>query len=62
MLMSQSINQSKEHTNAYAPRVYPRRDQYGNMWWDIHNPLTGKTTCVSTEEEARLCLERGTYR
>jgi len=62
MLMSQTMSPSSDKDNAYAPRVYPRRDQYGNVWWDIHNPLTGKTTCVSTEEEVRLCLENRTYR
>ncbi|MBD1911778.1 MULTISPECIES: hypothetical protein [unclassified Leptolyngbya] len=60
MVINQVVN--PYHDKAYEPRVYKRRDQYGNVWWDIHNPLTGKTTCVSSEEEAHLCLVKGTYR
>jgi len=60
MLMSQSISPPQD--DAYAPRVYQRRDQHGRVWWDIHNPLTGKTTCVATEEEVRLRMETGNYR
>ena len=43
-------------------RVWQTYDRYGNNWWHAYAPLTGRYTCVESEAEMRVWIEKRYYR
>lgn len=44
------------------PRVWQKRDRYGNLYWVIYDPTTGYSSSFSSEKEVRVWLEQRYYR
>jgi hypothetical protein len=43
------------------PEVHQVTDQGGRVWWYAHDPLTGQTTYLESEEEVQVWLEERLY-
>jgi len=43
------------------PRVFHRSDRTGNAYFEIYDPLTGKSNCFGSEQEIRAWLDQPHY-
>lgn len=39
-----------------------KRDRQGHTYWHAYDPLTGNSTCLSSEAEMRIWIEQHYYR
>lgn len=48
---------------AREPEVQVRQTvaRVGNTWWNAHNPTTGKSANLHSEQEVRIWLEQSYY-
>ena len=44
------------------PKIWQKRDRYGNSYWVVYDPTTGHSSCFSSEQEVRVWLEQRYYR
>ena len=44
------------------PKIWQKRDRYGNLYWVVYDPTTGHSSCFSSEQEVRVWLEQRYYR
>ncbi len=44
------------------PRVWQKRDRFGQTYWYGYDPVTGSSVCRSSEAEMRIWLEERYYR
>ena len=44
------------------PRIKQRRDRSGEAFWQVYDPLTGKSARLNSELEVRFWLEQRYYR
>jgi len=43
-------------------QVWQTLDRCGNTWWYACDPVTGRSTCVATEDEMRVWIEQRYYK
>lgn len=43
-------------------RIWQTYDRYGHNWWHAYDPLTNRYTCVKSEEEMLIWIEKHYYR
>ena len=44
------------------PKIWHKRDRYGNFYWLVYDPTTGHSSSFSSEKEVRVWLEQRYYR
>ena len=44
------------------PKIWQKRDRYGNFYWVVYDPTTGHSSYFSSEQEVRIWLEQRYYR
>lgn len=49
-------------TKSNEPHIQEKRDRSGYTWWEIYDPLTGRSSCFSTRAEVLAWLEQRYYR
>jgi hypothetical protein len=42
-------------------RIWQSCDRFGNTWWHVYDPVTGKHSSVASEEELRIWIEKRYY-
>lgn len=50
-----------ESLSSSEPEVHQVTDQGGRVWWYAHDPLTGQTTYLESEEDVQIWLEERLY-
>lgn len=43
------------------PRIYRKRDRYGNSYFQVYDPTTGLSSSFGTEKEVRIWLDERYY-
>ena len=46
---------------SYEPEIRQVADQGGRVWWYAHDPMTGQTTYLESEEDVQIWLEERLY-
>lgn len=47
--------------NRAEPKIYQKRDRWGNVYYQVHDPVSGFSGAFNTEEEVRIWLDRRYY-
>ncbi len=40
------------------PRIWQKRDRFGNVWWYVYDPISHRSIQFSSEQEVRRWLEK----
>ncbi|MCA1993165.1 MAG: hypothetical protein LDL41_14180, partial [Coleofasciculus sp. S288] len=48
-------------SSGHELRIWTTTDHYGNTYWHAYDPVTGKSTHLSSEDEMRVWIERRYY-
>lgn len=48
-------------TPQYEPIIRLTTDRVGNTWWLIHDPISGKTKCMNSENEVLIWLDHDRF-
>lgn len=49
-------------TKESEPCIREKRDRDGYVWWEVYDPLTGRTSCFSSRAEVLAWLDQRYYR
>jgi hypothetical protein len=52
---------SGHSTASHEPKIRQVADQGGRVWWYAHDPLTGQTIYLESEEDVQIWLEERLY-
>ena len=61
MLEQLAICVSNRLTPSTEPQVFRRKDRDGNVYFEIYDPVTGKSNAFGSEREIRACLDLYRY-
>jgi hypothetical protein len=48
-------------TKSHEPCIWQTRDRDGEIWWNAHDPMSGRSLVCTTEEEVQIWLEQLPY-
>jgi hypothetical protein len=40
------------------PRIWQEHDQFGNVWWNVYDPISRRSIQFPSEQEVRRWLEK----
>lgn len=49
-------------TKESEPHIRERCDRDGGIWWEVYDPLTGRSSCFSSRAEVLAWLDQRYYR